>query len=460
MGSFAGLGMPDGMIGTAWPSIHASFRVPVADLGLVLLAVTAGTVAVSAFTGRLLQRVGIGVLAALAAALSAAGALGTALTPGFPGLLAASVGLGLSAGLVDGGLNTETAMTGRLRLLNLLHGFYGVGSAAGPLVVTAAILAGSWRAAYAVLVLLEVMLALRWWAGRRRLGAPTRGAAGPDADADADATAAAAAAAAAAAGGSPSQRDGAVEQTRARDAGAAEQSDVGEAGAAEPTGAGGDPALDDRAQASRDGDAGGAPSLGVSRRRHASVALAAGMAVFFVYTGLEVAAGQWEATFCRLQLHLSASVTGLCVFSYWGALTATRFALGARRPPPPAARIVWTGLVAAVLATAMVWWRPAPIVAVAGFVVLGAALAGVFPALVLLTPGRLGPGRAQHAIAWEVGAAYIGGSGLSALIGLAIDRRGVGVLGAALAALAVLLLVCNAVLSWVAPAAGDGFDRI
>ena len=59
-----------------------------------------------------------------------------------PVVLAASVLTGASAGMLDAGLNTAVALTGRARLLNLLHGFYGVGTAIGPLVITAAILTG------------------------------------------------------------------------------------------------------------------------------------------------------------------------------------------------------------------------------------------------------------------------------------------------------------------------------
>ena len=70
---------------------------------------------------------------------------------------------------------------------------------------------------------------------------------------------------------------------------------------------------------------------------------------------------------------------------------------------------------------------------------LGVALAGVFPSLIGLTPGRIGRARAQHVIAWQVGAAAAGGSGLSALIGLLIGLAGLTVLGPSLTVLAVLL---------------------
>ena len=70
--------------------------------------------------------------------------------------------------MMDAGLNTAVGLTGRQRLLNLLHGMYGVGTAIGPLVVTAAILAGSWRPAYLILVSLDLALAVLWLRQRRR----------------------------------------------------------------------------------------------------------------------------------------------------------------------------------------------------------------------------------------------------------------------------------------------------
>jgi hypothetical protein len=100
----------------------------------------------------------------------------------------------------------------------------------------------------------------------------------------------------------------------------------------------------------------------------------------------------------------------------------------------------------------VIWWQPTAGVAVVGFVVLGAGLAGVFPALIALTPARVGTRRARHVIAWQVGAAAAGGSALSAVIGLLIGTLGYAVLGPSLTVLAVLLIVGTVVLGRVASA--------
>src|SRR5580693_6689374 len=240
LGTFIILGLPDGMLGTAWPAMRQSFGVPVGDLGLILLVNTIGSVAVAAFVGRLIQRLGVSVLLAVAGLCAAIGGIGYVAAPGLWLVLSIGPLLGAAAGMMDGGLNTAVALTGRPRLLNLLHGFYGIGTAIGPLVVTAAILAGSWRPAYLLLVALDLTAAALWALHHRRI--PASGA------------------------------------VRA------------------PTGDG----------AGQSGGQSTDLTATWSRRRVVSV-LTLGLIVFFLYTGLEVSAGQWETSYLRGHLGLSAS---------------------------------------------------------------------------------------------------------------------------------------------------------
>jgi len=122
------------------------------------------------------------------------------------------------------------------------------------------------------------------------------------------------------------------------------------------------------------------------------------------------------------------------------------------RPIRPQAVVSW-GIGTAVLAAAVIWWQPDVAVTLLGFVVLGGALAGVFPALISLTPVRLGDQRAQHVISWQIGAAAAGGAGVSAIIGLLIGATSLAALGPAVTVLAVLLLSAELVLRKLAPAA-------
>lgn len=400
LGTFVAVGLPDGMLGTAWPAMRHSFGVPVGDLGLILLVNSLGSVAVSAFVGRLIHRLGVIALLAVAGLCAAVGGVGFAVAPGLWFVLCIGPLTGAATGMLDGGLNTAVALTGRPRLLNLLHGFYGIGTALGPLVVTAAILAGSWRPAYLVLVAVDLAAAGSWIVYHRKLPPPRPAC--PD------------------------------------DASAAGVSDV--------------------AGSSADAKAMTEPTAGWSRPRVVSV-LTAGLVVFFVYTGLEVAAGQWETSYLRGHLGLSASAAGLASFGYWGAVTVVRVGLALPAKSIPAHRLIGGGVFVSVAATALIWWQPDTVVTVAGFVLLGAALAGMFPALIAVTPQRIGEQRAQHAIAWQVGAAAGGGSAISALIGLLINTSGLDVLGPALVVLALLLLAANTALARLAPIPTERVSR-
>lgn len=387
LGSFVALGLPDGMLGTAWPALRRSFHVPVGDLGLVLVLVTVGSVTVSAFVGRLVRRFGVGALLATGGASAAIGAAGFVLAPGFWLVLGIAALFGVAAGITDGGLNTAVGMSGRRRLLNLMHGCYGVGTSIGPLVVTLAVLTVSWRAAYAFLLVSDLTLAALWLRRRDAFGhgaAPADGA-GPAAGANPAA---------------PRAGDGAS---------------VGH----------------------------GAPAY--------RGAVTAGLVIFFVYTGLEVAAGQWETTFNQGHLRLGPSSAGLATFGYWAALTLVRVSLALVPRPPSSQAVVRWGGVTGLAATAVIWWQPGKVTTILAFVVLGGALAGIFPALVALTPARVGDHLAQHVIAWQVGAAAAGGAALSALVGLLVGADGLGVLGPSLTAMAVLMLVAMVAQDRVSP---------
>ncbi len=170
MFTFVTLGLPDGMIGTAWPTLRHRFGVPLGDLGLILLVGTLGGLASSSVAGLLFARTGARFTIILGALAGAGGALGIAFSPTFWVFVISGTAIGVAAGLFDSTVNTTVALAGRNRLLNFLHGCYGVGSSIGPLVITGALLAGSWRGGYGVLAGVEGLLVFGWWAAGRQLG--------------------------------------------------------------------------------------------------------------------------------------------------------------------------------------------------------------------------------------------------------------------------------------------------
>ena len=170
MYAFIALGLPDGMLGTAWPSVRRSFHVPLEDLGVVLLAGTVGAVALSAVSGLVIAWIGIARTVMLGGAMAATGAIVIVLSPAFWTFVLGGAAIGLSAALIDGSINSAIALAGRNRLLNLVHGSYGIGTTVGPLVVTGSVLLVSWRPAYGFLFVADTALVAGWWLAGRQIG--------------------------------------------------------------------------------------------------------------------------------------------------------------------------------------------------------------------------------------------------------------------------------------------------
>lgn len=113
---FAALGLPDGVLGVAWPPLRAEFGLPLDALGALLVASTAGYVASSAASGRIVARIGIGALLALSCAATALALCGYALAGSWPAIVALGIVAGLGAGAIDAAsITTQRRTTRRAR---------------------------------------------------------------------------------------------------------------------------------------------------------------------------------------------------------------------------------------------------------------------------------------------------------------------------------------------------------
>jgi fucose permease len=167
--AFISLGLPDGLLGVAWPSIRAGFDLPLDALGLLVAVVTAGYLTSSFLSGALLRRFPLGTVLAGSAGAAAFALLGIALVPAWPLMLALGVVAGLAGGAVDAGLNAYGARYFSGRTLNWLHASWGLGTTIGPLIVTGVLDSGLvWRWAYAVAGTAQLALALTLFLERDR----------------------------------------------------------------------------------------------------------------------------------------------------------------------------------------------------------------------------------------------------------------------------------------------------
>jgi fucose permease len=150
--AFAALGLPDGALGVAWPSVRREFALPVSGFGSLLLVMMAGHLVASIGSGPAAARLGPGRLLLWSTLAYAASAFGFALAPGWWALMLAGLVAGAAAGLIDGGLNAYAAARFTPGVLTSLHACFGAGATLGPLLMGRVLEEGrSWRGGYGMM---------------------------------------------------------------------------------------------------------------------------------------------------------------------------------------------------------------------------------------------------------------------------------------------------------------------
>ena len=381
--AFTSLGLPDGLLGVAWPSIRSSFALPLDSLGLLLAFSTAGYLTSSFLSGRILRVLPIGSVLALSTAAAATALLGYALTPFWPLMLVLGFLGGLGGGAVDAGLNAYGASHFSARILNWLHAFFGLGTTVGPLIVTAVLSAGFvWRWSYALVGSAQVLLAVTFFLTRGRWLR--------------------------------------VAETASDDA---------------------------------------PPVVPARTRDTLSRPLVwLGMLVFFVYTGVELVAGQWSYSLLTLGRGVPAGTAGLWVSLYWGGLMVGRVLFGIIADRVPLTGALRLCMLATAAGATLFWLEPTPFLSLVGLIMIGFFLAPIFASLISLTPGRVGRTHADSAIGFQIAAAGLGGATLTGLVGVAAHAFGLWVVGASLLFFALLLLSLYEVLLRANPKTVLGFE--
>jgi len=158
--AFISLGLPDGLLGVAWPSIRASFAIPLDAVGWLLAAGVVGYLASSFLSGPLTARLGVGKVLAVSCAMTGASLIGYTLAPVWWMIVLLGVVVGLGAGAIDAGLNAYVASHFGERLMQWLHASYGIGATLGPVIMTSTLtLVHSWRVGYGVVGGFQLALA-------------------------------------------------------------------------------------------------------------------------------------------------------------------------------------------------------------------------------------------------------------------------------------------------------------
>jgi fucose permease len=167
--AFISLGLPDGLLGIAWPFMSFRSNVPLDSLGILLIGFTAGYLATSSTSGKIMKFISVGMLLALSCMLTALSLLTYALTDVWAVMIVASFFLGSGGGAIDASINTFAASNFSASTVNWLHAFYGVGATTGPLLVTLMLSKNlEWYHAYIAVATIQILLAVLFMSTRHR----------------------------------------------------------------------------------------------------------------------------------------------------------------------------------------------------------------------------------------------------------------------------------------------------
>ena len=157
--SFISLGLPDSLLGAAWPVMHVELETPLSWSGIIFMIISVGTVISSLNSDRLTRRFGTGKVTAASVALTCAALIGFSLSASFWQLCLWAVPYGLGAGGVDAALNNYVALHYASRHMSWLHCMWGVGATVGPYIMSGVLSrGGSWHGGYLVIGCLQLAL--------------------------------------------------------------------------------------------------------------------------------------------------------------------------------------------------------------------------------------------------------------------------------------------------------------
>ncbi len=171
--AFISLGLPDSLLGSAWPTMYIQFDVPISYAGIISMIISAGTIISSLQSDRLTKKLGTGKVTAISVAATAVALFGFSFSHSFWALCLWAIPYGLGAGSVDASLNNYVALHYESRHMSWLHCMWGVGATTGPYIMGIALSAGhGWNMGYRYIGIIQMILtavlifSLPLWKGR------------------------------------------------------------------------------------------------------------------------------------------------------------------------------------------------------------------------------------------------------------------------------------------------------
>lgn len=359
--AFVILGLPEGLLGLAFPSMREEFDLTIGAIGVFLLASTIGFSVMSFNLGTIIARFGTYRTLIFCAVLRSVALLGIFLAPSWELIILAGFFMGFGSGGIDAGLNAYVAGYRNMRVLNWLHAFFGVGATIGPLVMKTLFDNGiSWQWGYALVGITQLLLVGLIFATQTSWSG--------------------------------------IDLERAKES-----------------------------------------NINISPWHTLRLPLVwMGIAMFFLYTGVEITAGQLSPTLFIDGRGISENVVATWIGIYWGSFTVGRFIFGAlgNRNLTTLIRLSGGAMIAG---ASLIWVNPSQLISFLGLSLLGFALAPIFPMMIAHTERTLSGQNATNAIGFQMVGASLGISVLPWIAGLLAENNDLEIIGPYIVILAIIL---------------------
>ena len=158
--AFISLGLPDSLLGSAWPVMHTEMNVPISYMGIVTMTISGGTIVSSLFSDRLTKKFGTRIVTVASVFLTVIALLGFSCSTRFYMLILFAIPYGFGAGAIDAALNNYVALHYKANHMSWLHCFWGVGTIISPFVMSYALAGGSWNRGYRIVGFIQLGIAI------------------------------------------------------------------------------------------------------------------------------------------------------------------------------------------------------------------------------------------------------------------------------------------------------------
>lgn len=356
--AFISLGIPDALLGSAWPVMHPQIGASLESAGLLSMIIAAGTIVSSLVSGTIIQKWGTGKLTLFSCALTAGALLGFSFAPSLLWLALLAIPLGLGAGAVDAGLNHYVANHYKAHHMSWLHCFWGVGAMTGPIIMSYFIAEhGSWREGYSTVSMIQwglvliLLVTLPLW-----------------------------------------KKVADLQQSKA------EATDI-----PDPLSSISDTSTDSKVK-----------KVHPIRIKGVKMTLIA----FLFYCGVESTVGLWGASYLVGAKGMTAETAALWVSLYYGGITVGRLITGFITLKVNNRILILAGQIIAV-SGGVIMLLPLPdIASMIGLILIGVGFAPVYPGLIHETPHRFGKANSAKLIGYQMAVAYTGTTFLPPLFGI------------------------------------------